>query len=75
MPKLENKDVVVFWLKRQITRIEEAVKPPSQEAMAQQRMTYADRQQAVTEAEKQTEVRRVELASLQAALRFIEENG
>ncbi len=73
--KIENKGVVLFWLRRHARAIEAKTQMPSHESMAESRMSYAERGRALEAAQKEAEGAKVELASLNEAIRFIEENA
>ena len=73
--KLEKKDVVLTWLRRHERALLAKVAEPTQTAMAEQGVPYVERSRVIAQAQKNKEESKVELASLQAAIKFIEEHA
>lgn len=73
--KIEKKDVILFWLRRHEREIEARVAPPDQTVLAKQGLTYTARIQAAKDAEERANSTTVQLESIRAAIRYIEENG
>ena len=75
MPTIENKEAVLFWLRRHAKEVAARAQPPSQEMMAERGMPYTERSRAVQAALQQADGSAVELKSLEEAIKYIEENG
>lgn len=75
MPKIENKDAVLFWLKRRLREIEAKCQMPEQEMMAERGVPYSERSRAIQAAVNQADAAKVELKAYKDAVAFIEENG
>lgn len=74
MPQIENKEKVLYWLRRREKALA-ATATVDHEAMAQQGRSYGQRAAAVEQAAKAAELSRAELDSLREAINFIAEHG
>jgi hypothetical protein len=70
-----NKDKALFWLNRRIKELEAKAAPPSQEAMAQAGISYAERQTLLEKKAKEAEGAHGELSSLQEIYAFVSEKA
>ena len=75
MGKIENKNAVVFWLRRHAREVETRIAQPDQTTLAKQGLSYTARMQAAADADSRADSAKVELQSLLAAVAFIEEHG
>jgi hypothetical protein len=70
-----NKDKAIFWLNRRIKELESMTAPPSQEAMAQAKISYSERQVLMEKKAKEAENAHGELSSLKEVVAFINEKA
>jgi hypothetical protein len=70
-----NKDKALFWLNRRIKELEAKTTPPSQEALAQAGVSYAERQMLIDRKAKEAEGAHGELSSLQEVVAFINDKA
>ena len=65
-----SKDVVLFWLKRHLSGLEEQT--PDQEAMAKQGLSYGQRSAAVKAAAEAVTARETEREAFKRAIEIVE---
>lgn len=70
-----NKDKALFWLNRRIRELEATTAPPSQEAMAQAKISYAERQTLLEKKAKEAENAHGELSSFKEVVSFINDKA
>lgn len=70
-----NKDKALFWLNRRIKELEALSAAPNQEAMADAKLSYADRQNLTKIRADKAEGYAGELASLRELVVFVNERA
>ena len=75
MSKINNKEMVLFWLRRARRELVQRVAPPSHTEMANLRLDYRQRQEALEEVARLESAAAANVKAFDLAIEFIEEHG